>query len=375
MRKAKLLAAAVAAALFGQVQPAMAQTCDSGLEAFQRTVYAKVRRDCAQCHDGRRPDAPPFAVNDPLRSYETLVSYMNFSHLEESLLVIRAGNGHCGLENCEEDSGVEMQSLASQWWNEGERACERNGRHFTAELPIPANLPMPDAGFATMTFDLGTVAESLRGVSVQIDIQNFLDPSASTKGAYRVRAPRIIGRAGKSVQLRDLKVLLNGKYDQIYNQFTTIEKTATTFPVGLSGVPGASPMLSASVMILLKDGLPNPKLSLSFMELQATSEAAACPNEPFFNAQLKPAFQRYNCASCHNSNGDKVGLRAFNAGAEADPFCRMSGQLVDPKLIMTSPLVKLPVQGQLGHPRMSDAQASEYLNILRRWMGVKRGNQ
>src|SRR5436190_717527 len=88
----------------------LAAACEVGFQAFLPTVYAKVRRDCALCHDGSKVGmgAPPFATDDPNSSYQQLLNYMNFTNINESLLVIRAGNNHCGESNCNPASGADM---------------------------------------------------------------------------------------------------------------------------------------------------------------------------------------------------------------------------------------------------------------------------
>ena len=345
-----------------------AAACDSGFAAFQTTVYAKVRRDCALCHDGtnRKLGAPPFATTDPTSSYNQLLSYMNFSNIPESLLVIRAGNGHCGKVNCQAPSGQEMATLAGQWWDNGEKACERNGHYFSSEIDVPADLPNVDVGFATLSFDLSAIKPELNGMSLEIEAQNFINKSADTKGMYRFRSPRLVG--GKnSVYLKDIKILLNGTYDVINNAYTTIDRISPFFNLGTSGL-SATPVLSGETLLILKDGLANPKVSVSFVDIGAKSDAAACANMSGFASRVQPLLATYNCASCHQSKGVSIGERLFDCTAPAAGQCQVASALIDPQYFMVSPLITFPSQGLYNHPVLTDTQRYDYVKALKTWL-------
>lgn len=341
-----------------------ALACDSGFEAFKKTVYAKVRRDCVECHDGSKAKAPPFATDNAESSYSQLLSYMNFSKVDESLLVYRAGNNHCGKENCQETSGKEMAKLGEEWFQSGEKICERNGRLFSEDVLIPESLPGADSGFQTVAIDLGSMKPELKGISFQVDIQNYMDKSSVTRGAYRFRSPRFVGGTN-SIYVKNMKVLLNGRYDVIYNQFSTIDRT---FPFLSTNIMNSTPVLSASTIIVMKDELKNPKLSVSFMEIELRKEDMRCENLATFTSKVEPLLKSNNCASCHNSSGKSVGEGTFDCTVAAQTLCGTASSLIDPKYLMVSPLISIPSQGLYKHPQLTDEQRYEYVAAIRSWL-------
>lgn len=356
----------VIGSLFGITQGAWAATCDSGFESFKRTVYEKVRMDCVKCHNGQRPNAPAFAADDPEVSYEHLLNYMNFSKPEESLLVIRSGNSHCGLKSCDAASGEEMLKLTEQWWSDGEKACERNGRFFTAEQELPA-LPNSTEGFKTLTFDLGAMKAELKGVSIQIDAQNYLEDTTSARGAYRFKSPRLVG--GKNpIKIKDVKVLLNGKFDPIFNAFSGIDRTMIFFPVAKAKEKTATPAMSGHTLVLLKDGLPKPKITISFVIVEEGSDDRRCPDEETFTKKLMPTYKTMKCATCHTADGKSMGEKVFDMTKKSEELCAISDRLVDSKYPGLSPLITWPVRGLAGHPQLNEAERYEYSKAVKDWI-------
>lgn len=341
--------------------------CDEGFESFKATVYPKIRQDCIKCHNGQKPDAPAFAGSDPFKSYDQLSSYMNFTKIEESQLVIRAGNGHCGLETCEENSGAEMLELAKKWVDGGEIKCDRNGKFFTPEQSLPSALPTAAEGFKTLKFPLDSISAELKGMTFYIDIQNYLNSTESAKGAFRLRAPRIVG--GKnSIFIKDVKVLINGRFDPIYNEYSGINRVIPFFPVKMEGATSATPILSGQTMIVLKDDIQNPKISISFVAIETKTDVPTCESVDRFKSLVMPLIGTYNCQSCHQANGDSLGKQIFNAKLSADKLCQVSSALLDPSYVMISPLVTVPLKGLVKHPQLTEAQSYEYVNAVRNWL-------
>lgn len=338
--------------------------CNEGFEAFQKTVFEKVRRDCVKCHDGKRPEAPPFAVNDPQKSYQHLLNYMNFGKIEESILVFRAGNGHCKEESCEFESGLEMEEKAREWWNSGEKSCNRNGKYFSAEVALPEKLPTPKEGFQTLTFDLSPIDRSLEGISFQFDIQEYIPTSNVTKGAYRIRSPRFIG-GQKAIKVKDIKILLNGMYDSVYNAYTFLSKTVPF--VRLDESKMVTPVLSGLTLILLKDGLANPKLSVSFMEINIAEEAP-CISKDIFKRKVIPTLFRMRCDTCHNNEISSTGTRILNMEDEPGVICQSATALVDRDSFYMSPLIAYPTRGHLGHESLGDVETREFIDAVKLWI-------
>lgn len=345
---------------------AHAQACDDGFNAFKETVYKKVRVSCSECHDGSRPGAPPFATTDAVSSYNQLLNYMNFSTVEESLLVFRAGNGHCAKANCNADSGKEMVQMGKAWWNNGEKACERNGRYFSAPVAIPANFPGPDEGFTTVSFDLGTIKSELSGINFEIEGQTFMEKGPGTRGLYLFRNPRLMG-GDRAVYLKDVKILLNGRYDIVNNEYTNVERSVPF--VKLSGGVTYTPTLSPGSLLVLKDELASPTLTVSFVEVAADTAAPVCANSEIFNSTVIPLFKEMKCATCHNGRSSaSLGERVFSSNMNSDQLCQVSTSLASGPSLMVSPLVLVPSQGAFNHPVLTEEQRYKYVAALREWL-------
>lgn len=340
--------------------------CDDGFEAFLTTVYKQVRQDCAKCHDGTRPSAPPFAVSDAFASYNMLLNYMNFSKPEASLLVVRAGNGHCGNSSCEEDSGLEMAENAKAWWSQGENRCFRNGKFFTEEIALPANLPSPANGFVTLSFDLGKSNPDLKGVFIQLDIQDFQHAGESTPGAYRVKSPRFVG-GQDAIRFKDIKVLLNGKYDPIYNAFTIENKSSSFVSADTRLAASATPVLSGHSMIILKDTLSNPTMSVSFVEI-TSDKRKNCGAQSEFENQVLPLMKNLNCATCHNEQGTVAATHLFNLSRPTNELCNISQDLTNPQYPMSSAIISFPTRGLFGHPKISEKDNTIYTQAVKNWL-------
>lgn len=344
----------------------LAQACPEGYDSFQASVFPKVRKDCARCHDGQNAQAPAFATADAKASYESLLNYMNFSEIKHSLFVIRAGNGHCALKNCDEKSGSEMEVLATKWWNQGENLCFRNGKYFTQEVAIPKQLPTVEEGYVTMAFPLDQANPELSGMSIVFNIQNFQDESDDTKGAYRINSPRLVNGHG-SILLRDIKVLLNGKYDEIYNEFTAVSQISSFIPLKQLAVQSATPVLSGQNLILLKDGLENPMLSVSFMEIQRGS-GAVCVHPEKFQSIVLPQFNQLNCVSCHSGKANQIGMQVFNLQSSESQICQTATELASAKYMMTSTLVTYPTAGHSNHVAIPDEMKEKYSDAIKSWL-------
>ncbi len=343
---------------------ALADDCEMGLQAYKETVFPKIRKDCAECHGGAKENAPPFAVSDSLDSYNQVLNYMNFSDIGNSLFAVRAGNGHCKKSNCNDESGDQVYELAQSWWEKGEKSCGRSGKLFANPVLIPANLPSDQ--FVTMSFDLSTINSAFAGIYFQIDIQNAYPQVGQGKAAYRVRSPRFINGQG-SISVKNLKVMLNGRFDPIYNAYVELDQPFQFIPVALGNVQSATPVLSSSTMTLLKDELANPKLYVSFVDLKMTA-AMSCENSQVFTQKISPMLTSLNCNSCHNAQATKVGAKVLNLNMAPAQLCVATRNLVEPKALMNSALISVPTRGAFGHPQLNTNLHKNYVSAIKEWM-------
>ena len=317
------------------------------------------------CHSGKRPDTPVFASGDPQKSYEFLSRYVRFNKIEESILVVRAGNGHCGLAICKDSS--DMMAQVEKWWKDGENSCQRNGKFFSEELPVPPTLPSAESGFGTLSFDLAPNGPQFKGVKLLIDAQDYVKASDKSKGAYRFKSPRLVGGTSP-IYLSDVKILLNGNYDFGYNPYQAIERTVYFQPDSTSTMGSISPVLSGQTSIVVKDGVPNPKLQISFSALEVTTGSAACYRGDVFKSEVMGAISTLNCATCHQSMANATGARAFDCSAGVEDLCKTATGLVDMKFKRASPLLVFPVKGLEGHPGLKPDELETYSTAITKWL-------
>lgn len=340
--------------------------CPEGYESFQKNVHAKVRKDCARCHDGQNSQAPAFASQDAKSSYESILSYMNFTDKAQSLFVIRAGNGHCAMKNCNEASGAEMLELTTKWWGEGENLCFRNGKYFTQEVSLPEYLPADQNSYKVVNVPLDKVNADLAGMSFQFKIQNFQNEGDGTKGAYRIRAPRLINGSG-AVKIKDVKILLNGKYDEVYNAYSIIDQTATFVPLTRVQEKSATPVLSSQHLIISKDSLEDKKISVSFMAIEKSAETE-CANLTKFNSTVMPLFQKMNCISCHSDGAVELPLLVFDMTTPADHLCRVTTELGKQKYKRVSPLINYVSSEHAFHESLPQEEREQFSDAIQSWL-------
>lgn len=345
-----------------------ATTCESGYKAYAETIYPKIMQQnrCVECHNGSNPKAPQFAVAEVENSYELVLRYMNFAKIDESLLTYRAGNGHCAKANCDFDVGIEFNELAKSWWDRGENTCNRNGKYFSAEVPIPKNLPPASAGFKILYFDLSAISPDFKNIRIALEIQEYVKPKDNVRGAYRIKSPRFVNGEG-NIYVKDMKILLNGMYDSIYNAYTIVDKTTTFAPVELGLIRSATPVISSSPLIIVKDGLTNPKLQVSFMEIRK-GDKMTCNKDAMFTNVVMPAFNSLNCIECHNSSLDEFGSQVFDVTKAADQLCLITTALLEKSFPAASALLSFPTKGLFGHPQLGPQERINYTKTIKDWL-------
>jgi len=221
----------------------------NAMAAFEESVYAITTTRCTGCHDSGV--GPQFAVNDVASAYEVSKGLVAFQNVPQSRLVIRMTDGHCGAD-CG-SSGTEMINAIRYWWDNGEGGtgpADTLGGVSTFERLIPTNLPTGNQ-YASIQWDLGTISSHLGGVTFSIEIQDY------SESAYRVRNPRIISNLSP-VDVKDLKVLINGNYDPRDNLYTVVDER----------VEGNTDLLlSQDLMLILKANGPGDAISINFQLL------------------------------------------------------------------------------------------------------------
>lgn len=83
--------------------------------AFEKGVYPILKVNCSPCHITR---SPQIAANNLDVAYSSTKEQVNFTAVEQSLLVAKSKDGHCG-ERCRLDTGPLVRELRN--WAELER--------------------------------------------------------------------------------------------------------------------------------------------------------------------------------------------------------------------------------------------------------------
>ena len=345
----------------------VAADCPEGLAAFTSTVHTKIRKDCKRCHDSGGP-GPAFAVADASDSYFRVLNYSEFADPSTSTLGVRAGNGHCGLSNCNADSGTELVALMRQWWDSGEKSCSRFGKVFTVEQEIPA-LPAVGA-FQELRFDLSTLGSDYEDLVFSIEAQQFTSPTETEAGAYRFRKPRIMG-PGPALHVEGVRVLINRKWDIVANEYLPIRQIGSVTPPPAVDMDPIYPLLSTEHMIVIQDQKAGDRISISF-EGFGTAAARGCKNPEGFKASVLPYLQNAKCTTCHGAADATLGKMASRSlNLEIGDVCQTSLERVRWDRPNFSALFELPVRGKHGHPVVIP-NADRYWADLNSWIRLER---
>ncbi len=333
------------------LQASLDQTapCTSGITAFQNTVYAKITRDCKLCHDGSNAAAPAYDSGDLTQTYFSVSNYVDFQNPETSTFVVRAGNGHCGLDNCDTASGADMLTQVKAWWDQGQKTCQVNGKYFTAELPVPADLPEKTA-WTLLQWDLSTVSLNLTGFTFGIDAQYLLKPSATNAGAYRFRKPRLL-TGNRPVHVNNIKILINRGFNPIDNIYTIVDRIVSP-QHGPAGEAAPYPTLSADTLITIPQ-TASDKLSIAFDVIQLAS-SVPCKALDNFTDNIFPYFRQGTCFSCHGGEGGAGTSPAnvtYNMDLPNDQLCQGVRERVDFSDAIQSPFLSFGARGKFDHPQ------------------------
>ena len=337
--------------------------CQQGISAFGSSVHTKLVKDCMKCHGGTEPEAPPFAVPDVQQSYFRLLNYTNFQKPELSTVVIRAGNGHCKIQNCDSKSGTEMLAMVRSWWELGQKDCPLDGHYFTTELPVP-ELPSPANGFKKLEWDLTPFGVQYAGYRFQLEAQLWAKASATNPGAYRFRLPRI-SSGKKSLRIKDIRILINRMNDPLANAFSSIDQVTSpqTSPAIVS-TPLVYPMLSAETVIT-NQITPDDKISISF-DVFERAPSLECKAFDFFAQNIVPYFTHGMCQKCHG-DAEGIGSPSYSSQLAPTDLCRTVRERLLFSAPMQSPFLKTVAQGKFGHPEVLHDPES-FIGDLMNWV-------
>jgi hypothetical protein len=336
--------------------------CQAGVTAFTNSVHALIRTHCTHCHDVNADirQGPPFAVADPADSYSRVSRLVNWDDPNSSYFITKGGNRHCVGYGYDCATGApELEAALNSWWTSGESTCPRLGNFFTAQLPLPANLPVGRDNWVPMRFDLSNVDPSLDQALFEIEVQHFAAPADPSPGAYRFRKPRLASVLNP-VHLKGIRVLVNGKWDSFADAYVPLEITVGSAPIPADArKPLPHPVLSADPLIVTEDKPSGDVISIAFEGLNAVAQAPRCKALTLYQSNVAPTLKARNCYYCHsggdqNLPGDDSNgalSRLSFAGTDA-ALCSRLLQRVTPWNPQISPLISYPLKGSWEHPRI-----------------------
>lgn len=336
-------------------------TCDAGLTAFKNTVFPLVRNHCHECHDGTGngpSTGPAFAVPDPVQAYDQVKARTDFSNIPQSIFVVTGGNRHCLSRGGKPDCGAshdDVLAAVNAWWTQGEQTCNELGTLVTTALTLPATLPTKDQGFQTLKWDLGTIDPTLKGTVFEVDAQHFATPTASTKGAYRFREPRV-ATATSPIFVKGIKLAVNGAYDVRANTYTTVRQTVEP---ALMPTDGAAllpfPALSPFTLIVLQDKPSGDTLEVAFEHLNVSTPVACKAMAKF--QPIADLLAARNCYACHGGGPDQQpgtapARQRLPLTGDLTAICGQALQRMDRFNPSGSVFISYPLRGSNEHPRV-----------------------
>ena len=331
--------------------------CTDGRKAYSESVHKYIRSEgkCLRCHDSKGP-GPDFAVENLDLSYLRLKSRVQWSNPESSLFVQRGGEDHC---NCGATQAL-LTGLLTEWWRNGESICKEAGHFVSDSVAIP-QLGDVGSGWAKMRVGLGTTNPLLQGSFLDFEIENFADEIEGSKGAYRIRKPRL-SNGSNEVELKGLGVLLNGYVEP--NSLLYSE-------ISIRGSIGSTAAFSTKTLILLKDRPGQDTISISFNSVDPV-KSLDCMAPDTFHKKVEPILENRNCYFCHGGGPDQVvgqksAKLALSMAQNSARLCKEI-KLRSPESESEQPLFwAFPQKGQFNHPIFNfiESERSSYIEWLR----------
>lgn len=353
------------------VAQAQMKPCNSGLDAFKRNLHPVLSEKCVRCHAQGGP-GPQYLFQestgsaDVARSYDKVKkSYVNFIDVAGSLLVTKGGNGHCKQYGVDCDAtATELNEAVQKWWEGGENACVLEGALVTKASPLPSDLAsVKDRRYSVLEWNLGEIHPRLSGIMFRLQVQKFSEKSPTTSEAYRFFKPVIYTTTTstaerRSIQVRGIKVLINGKYDPASTAFAHLNVQTAD-----SEIPFA---LSTRTMIVLADqGANTDQITIAFDDVSFNTPIE-CKDVAGFVALMSQF--RGTCQSCHNGSAFQV-TRKFDLSATPEKVCAQFLVRVNKSVVSQSPLFLFGL-GHGGHPMVfrNEDEASGLLRQLKLWL-------
>jgi len=335
-----------------------------GAAAYQNTVYALVRNNCASCHSG---SLRPFASPDLQSAFTEAQLYVNLGDIPSSDFMRKIKDAHCGAYCSDAGGGPAAMAKALDAWKAagGGGGCAGGVDATANNVNTPDQaLPSPLPSYVANNANGGTWArlrwpmDSISpGAVLEIQVQQF------NVDGYRFKEPRLAAPSGP-LYIKNIKVRLNGIYNPVNANYTTVESFVN--PNGAVPAlpnPMPYPTLSSDFLIMGMDkGAAQDKVSLS-IEVLKTAPAVACKFLPKFQSDVLPIMAKYNCYSCHSggaaaSAGTNPARQLFAMTGTDDQLCAKALQRTNKSSSINSMFIRGPLNGDNNHPMTNANQGT-----------------
>jgi hypothetical protein len=339
----------------------------SAIAVFTSGFYAFAVKNCAQCHGSTQ--TPLFAVSNVNTAYAAAETVVNFSNPASSVLAVYAGNGHCGISNCNGQTSTVIPLLESWATAEANTSAPTTGSsagaglvppsagiaYFSTAVTIPANIPGPGNTFSIMRWPLSQLTPAsaqVTGGYFEMQIQ-LLTPTT-----YRITMPKLA--AANATIVTSVHVMIkpagtpgNGQEDPLAMDWATINQNVAGFTI-----PNPLPTTSLNVTALTPDAMELPVLSASdqlvigFDALGIGTNETACSNLSGTNGFVSNVLPQMTsiCFSCHLAGG--AGNGAFPmVNNNNTALCATTLGYINVNNPSGSMIVVNP-QGNNGHPNV-----------------------
>lgn len=334
----------------------------SALQAFQNTFYGFARANCAQCHG--LTQAPLFAVSDATAAYgaAAVPAYIDFSAPAQSVFVVNAGNGHCGLPACTGSTQSAAALAAVNAWATAELAAQQSPsqapgptptpstsaiQYTTAPMALPSPLPGAGNAYGIMRWNLSGLtpaATAATGAIFEVGVQLL------TAQTYIVANPKLaVPSTSAPLAIKGVHVLLNGVEQPLAMEWASVNQVVPTSviptPLPKTTLTTAT-LLSSDVMPLAVGTLGTDKISIGFESFVANPACKNLNGQNGFVSNVLPQMQSL-CFSCHLSGPNAAAYAAFpmtnpqNTAAQAS-LCAATLQYIDLSDPQQSQIITMP---------------------------------
>ena len=325
-----------------------APPCHKGLQAYQNTLHAHLRKDCLPCHDTGGLADKPHSVSDPETSLQRIIAYVNWSDIPKSYLVKKGGNGHCHDHGgtCTSTEAVIEEQLKT-WWEQGQKECPNFGNVVTAPLALPTDeIPR------VLSYPLASQVPEITGAKLELRARY-------EEGAYVLDQPRLMTKK-TGVKIQGLSIAVNGRWQAGANSWQRVRARVA---------PQDSPLISTTTLRVAKDR-DEDTLAIGIQTLSPT-DAFDCHEWERFRKEVLPVIANRDCYRCHGGGPSAypgtAAKERLNMAVDESSLCRNLLGRGNGMSAIDCALISLPLRGTFGHPREIPL-AAEILPSWEEWI-------